>query len=104
MRRTRFAEAIPSIDSSIARVTAGGEEEPHVAAHRPEERQVAHDLAVDALLELVDAVVHPPDLEGERVVPRFDRLKHHPFPGGRLLRTPALVLGMAWYRLRDLLG
>jgi gamma-glutamylputrescine oxidase len=34
----------------------------------------------------------------------FARLKHHPFPGGQLLRTPALVLGMAWYRLRDLLG
>ena len=34
----------------------------------------------------------------------FARLKHHPFPGGKLLRTPALVLGMAWYRLRDLLG
>lgn len=34
----------------------------------------------------------------------FARLKHRPFPGGALLRTPALVLGMAWYRLRDLLG
>ncbi len=37
---------------------------------------------------------------------RFDlyaRLSHHPFPGGRLLRTPALVLGMLYYRLRDLL-
>jgi gamma-glutamylputrescine oxidase len=37
---------------------------------------------------------------------RFDlyrRLHHRPFPGGRLLRTPALVLGMLWYRLRDLL-
>lgn len=33
----------------------------------------------------------------------FARLRHRPFPG-RLLRTPALVLGMAWYRLRDLLG
>ena len=33
----------------------------------------------------------------------FARLKHLPFPGGRLLRTPALVLGMAWYRLKDLL-
>ncbi|MEJ6004192.1 FAD-binding oxidoreductase [Paucibacter sp. AS339] len=33
----------------------------------------------------------------------FARLKHHPFPGGRLLRTPALVLGMAYYRLRDML-
>jgi gamma-glutamylputrescine oxidase len=34
----------------------------------------------------------------------FARLKHHAFPGGRWLRTPALVLGMTWYRLRDLLG
>jgi gamma-glutamylputrescine oxidase len=34
----------------------------------------------------------------------FARLKHHAFPGGQLMRTPALVLGMAWYRVRDLLG
>jgi gamma-glutamylputrescine oxidase len=34
----------------------------------------------------------------------FTRLRHRPFPGGQLLRTPALVLGMAWYRLRDLLA
>jgi gamma-glutamylputrescine oxidase len=37
---------------------------------------------------------------------RFDlygRLHHRVFPGGRWLRTPALVLGMLWYRLRDLL-
>jgi gamma-glutamylputrescine oxidase len=33
----------------------------------------------------------------------FARLKHRPFPGGPLLRTPALVLGMAYYRLKDLL-
>ena len=33
----------------------------------------------------------------------FARLKHRAFPGGSLLRTPALVLGMAWYRLKDLL-
>ncbi|CAZ86946.1 Gamma-glutamylputrescine oxidoreductase [Thiomonas arsenitoxydans] len=32
----------------------------------------------------------------------FTRLRHKPFPGGDLLRTPALVLGMLWYRLRDL--
>lgn len=31
----------------------------------------------------------------------FARIPHHPFPGGRLFRTPALVLAMAWYRLRD---
>jgi gamma-glutamylputrescine oxidase len=33
----------------------------------------------------------------------FARLRHHRFPGGRWLRTPALVLGMAYYRLKDLL-
>jgi gamma-glutamylputrescine oxidase len=33
----------------------------------------------------------------------FARLKHRAFPGGTLLRTPALVLGMMYYRLRDLL-
>lgn len=37
---------------------------------------------------------------------RFDvmaRIPHMAFPGGRLARTPALVLGMLWFRLRDLL-
>ncbi len=34
----------------------------------------------------------------------FARLRHRDFPGGTLLRTPALVLGMAWYRLRDMLA
>ncbi|AMN46071.1 gamma-glutamylputrescine oxidase [Steroidobacter denitrificans] len=33
----------------------------------------------------------------------FSRLRHRRFPGGRLLRTPALMLAMLWYRLRDLL-
>jgi gamma-glutamylputrescine oxidase len=37
---------------------------------------------------------------------RFDmysRIKHVDFPGGRLLRRPALVLAMLWFRLLDLL-
>ncbi len=33
----------------------------------------------------------------------FGRIHHHDFPGGRALRRPALVLGMLWYRMRDLL-
>jgi len=33
----------------------------------------------------------------------FARLQHRPFPGGALLRTPSLVLGMAYHRLKDLL-
>lgn len=35
---------------------------------------------------------------------RFDvyaSLKHTPIPGGKLLRTPLMALGMAWYALRD---
>ena len=31
----------------------------------------------------------------------FARLQHHRFPGGALLRTPTLALGMLWHRLRD---
>lgn len=34
----------------------------------------------------------------------FARLKHRPFPGGPLLRTPSLALGMLWHRLKDALG
>jgi gamma-glutamylputrescine oxidase len=33
----------------------------------------------------------------------FTRLEHRDFPGGPLLRTPALVLAMLWFRLKDLL-
>jgi gamma-glutamylputrescine oxidase len=33
----------------------------------------------------------------------FARVRHHRFPGGAMLRTPALALGMWYYRLRDLL-
>ncbi|MBC7755437.1 MAG: FAD-binding oxidoreductase [Bdellovibrio sp.] len=34
----------------------------------------------------------------------FADIKHHDFFGGKLLRTPALVLGMAWYQLREKFG
>lgn len=33
----------------------------------------------------------------------FGKLEHRDFPGGRAFRTPALVLAMLWFRLRDLL-
>jgi gamma-glutamylputrescine oxidase len=33
----------------------------------------------------------------------FARIPHREFPGGALLRTPALVLAMLYYRLKDLL-
>jgi gamma-glutamylputrescine oxidase len=34
----------------------------------------------------------------------FSGIKHHDFFGGKLLRTPALVLGMAWYQLKEKFG
>jgi gamma-glutamylputrescine oxidase len=34
----------------------------------------------------------------------FAHIKHYDFPGGTLLRTPALVLGMAWYQLKEKFG
>jgi gamma-glutamylputrescine oxidase len=33
----------------------------------------------------------------------FAKLQHQSFPGGALLRTPSLVLGMAYHQLKDLL-
>lgn len=33
----------------------------------------------------------------------FTRLKHREFPGGPVLRTPSLALGMLWHRLKDVL-
>ena len=59
-----------------------------------------HGLALTGLAGLVAAEA----IAGQ--AGRFDlfaRLRHRPFPGGELLRTPALVLGMLWHRLRDLL-
>ena len=34
----------------------------------------------------------------------FSAVPHMTFPGGPLLRSPLLALGMAWYRLREMLG
>lgn len=31
----------------------------------------------------------------------YQRIPHRDFPGGKFLRTPALVLAMLWFRLRD---
>lgn len=33
----------------------------------------------------------------------FSRIRHLPFPGGRVFRTPLLVAAMAWFKLRDAL-
>lgn len=34
----------------------------------------------------------------------FAAVPHMKFPGGKLLRTPLLALGMTWYRLREIAG
>ena len=74
-----------------------------VAAHLSEEnnRPALAGRALAAALNCADEWVA---IAGQ--AERFDlygRLHHRVFPGGRWLRTPALVLGMLWYRLRDLL-
>ena len=59
-----------------------------------------HGLALTGLAGQLVAEAIAGDAE------RFDtfaRIRHRSFPGGRLLRTPALVAGMAYYRLKDLL-
>ena len=33
----------------------------------------------------------------------FAKIPHSPFPGGKLLRRPALVVGMSYFKLRDML-
>ena len=59
-----------------------------------------HGLALTGLAGRLVAEAIAGDAE------RFDtfaRIRHRPFPGGRLLRTPALVAGMAYHRLKDML-
>ncbi len=59
-----------------------------------------HGLALTGLAGKLVAEAIAGDAE------RFDtfaRIRHRAFPGGRLLRTPALVAGMAYYRLKDML-
>ncbi|PPA03272.1 FAD-dependent oxidoreductase, partial [Pseudomonas sp. MWU12-2312b] len=34
----------------------------------------------------------------------FSAVPHMTFPGGRVLRSPLLALGMLWYRMREVLG
>lgn len=57
-----------------------------------------HGLALTGLAGRVVAEAMAGDA---RRFDTFARIRHHRFPGGRWLRTPALVLGMAWYRLKD---
>ncbi len=59
-----------------------------------------HGLALTGLAGRLVAEAIAGDAE------RFDtfaRIRHRSFPGGSLLRTPALVAGMAYYRLKDML-
>ena len=34
----------------------------------------------------------------------FAKVPHITFPGGKLLRSPLLALGMLWYRIRESVG
>ena len=58
---------------------------------------------------IVEGEIMDPGMVAEAIAGqagRFDllaRIRHLRFPGGALMRTPALVLGMWYYRLRDAL-
>jgi len=59
-----------------------------------------HGLAFTGMAGLLAAEA----IDGQAA--RFDvfaRLKHHAFPGGALMRTPALVLGKLYFQLKDML-
>lgn len=55
----------------------------------------ATGLAGKVIAEAITAQTNRLDL--------YAKIQHHPFPGGRTLRTPLLVAAMAWYKLRDAL-
>ena len=59
-----------------------------------------HGVALTALAGQLVAEAVAGDSERFDV---FARLRHREFPGGRLLRTPTLALGMLWHRLMDVL-
>jgi len=93
------------VDISMSRAPDFGRLAPQGASARPPNVYYlqgfsGHGLALTGLAGKLVAEAIAGDAS------RFDtfaRLKNRPFPGGRLLRTPALVLGTAWYRLRDML-
>ena len=85
------------IDISMSRAPDFGRLEPNVyylqgySGHGMAAAGVAGKIAAEAIAGQAE---------------RFDvfaRLKHHAFPGGKLLRRPTLVLAMTWFRMRDLL-
>jgi glycine/D-amino acid oxidase-like deaminating enzyme len=51
--------------------------------------------------KLLGEVIHARHSQGFDV---FSAVPHMTFPGGPMLRSPLLALGMFWYRLRELLG
>ena len=52
-------------------------------------------LAAKVLAEAID-------LETSRI-DVFEKIKHFNFPGGPILRSPLLAIGMSWFQLKDLL-
>ncbi len=51
-------------------------------------------LAARVLAEAIHAESHRIDV--------FEKIKHFKFPGGPLLRSPLLAIGMSWYQLKDM--
>ena len=58
-----------------------------------------HGLALTGIAGRLAAKAIAGDSSGFDV---FAKIKNRPFPGGRLLRMPSLVIAMAWFRLKDI--
>jgi glycine/D-amino acid oxidase-like deaminating enzyme len=51
--------------------------------------------------KLLGEAIHAGHSQGFDV---FSAMPHMTFPGGPMLRSPLLALGMLWYRVREILG
>jgi gamma-glutamylputrescine oxidase len=108
--RRRMLEVFPQLDDALIEYAWGGfvdismNRAPHIGRLDPctyfMQGFSGHGVAFSGMAGLIVAEAITGQAE------RFDlfsRIKHLPFPGGRHLRMPALVLGMLYFQLRDLL-
>ncbi len=108
--RARMLRVFPSLGDVAIDYTWGGEVDitlnraPHFGTQHGRvlyaQGYSGHGMALSALAGKLMAEAVAGQTERFDV---FSRISHRDFPGGRWLRTPALVLAMLYYRLRDLL-
>jgi gamma-glutamylputrescine oxidase len=108
--RARMLRVFPALDDVALEYVWGGEVDitlnraPHFGTRDGRvlyaQGYSGHGMALSALAGKLMAEAVAGQAERFDV---FSRIPHRDFPGGPWLRTPALVLAMLYYRLRDLL-